>query len=271
MGLLLFGVVIMLTIGVHEYGHYLAMIRNGVKVIAFQINVGPTLKAWTLKNGTVFSIRLIPIGGLARPVEEGLGGIEEASRWARFKIYVAGMVMNCLLAMAVLLVMLYGFGAYPKIPEMPYITHAFKAVLAASPVWMRIPIAAFYGSFGLWLSTPVMLWTVFSNAAVSAGNAIVGPVGIAHLGSQIAQGATSPADFAVRALLFLWLINVAVAQMNLLPIPALDGGRIAMLPFERWLSKKAQKMLIGGSVLLLFAFVLYATYHDILRWIGSAM
>jgi membrane-associated protease RseP (regulator of RpoE activity) len=258
-GLLLFGVVIMITIGVHEYGHYLAMVRNGVRVVNFQINVGPVLKRWTLKSGTVFSIHLIPIGGLARPVEEGPDGIVQASRWARFKIYVAGMMMNCLLAMLIILIMGYGFGVSPA-PVAGIMKTVFPGV--AGP--LKTVVAAFVGSFGMWLATPVMLWEFFSNM-VSPENAIVGPVGIAHMGTQVAQHAQTFRDLFLNGMAFLWLINIAVAQMNAIPIPALDGGRIAMLLFERWLSPTAQRMLVAGSMLALLALVLYATWNDILR------
>lgn len=257
-GLLLFGLVIMLSVGIHEYGHYLAMVRNGVRVISFQINVGPTLKAWTLKNGTVFSIRLIPLGGLAMPVPDGPDGIEGKSRWARFQIYVAGMVMNCLLGMAVLLVMGYGFGVMPEF---------LVPLVKWAPGWLRIPAAAVIGSFGFWLATPLFIWKMLSDTGADAG--VVGPVGIAHMGIQAAASAVSVKDLVIKGLMYLWSINLALAMSNLIPIPMLDGGRILMLAFERWLSKRTQQLLTAGSALMLIAILIYATYGDIVRLLTS--
>lgn len=259
-GLTLFLVVLTMSIGIHEYGHYRAMLRNGVRVTSFQIGFGPTLKAWTLKNGTIFSIKLILLGGAAIPAIEGPGSINEASRKARFQIYIAGMVMNCVLAMAALLVLWYGFHFFPQLPDgaLAYITWA--------PKWLRIPVAAIVGSFGMWFATPVLMVDFFAKLG---GSAVMGPVGIAHMATQVANGATSMADLAIRALWFLWVINVALAQWNLLPIPGLDGGHLAMLPFDRWMSQRTRVAIVIAGLLFLGGVIIYATYGDIVRLLGT--
>lgn len=56
--ILVFGIVIF----VHELGHFLVAKHNGICVLEFSIGMGPAI--WqTEKNGTVYSLRLLPVGG----------------------------------------------------------------------------------------------------------------------------------------------------------------------------------------------------------------
>ena len=66
------------------------------------------------------------------------------------------------------------------------------------------------------------------------------------------------------------LISLSLGITNLLPIPALDGGRIFLLIIEAIRRKplkqetEIQIQLLGFS--LLIALSLYVTYNDILRF-----
>ena len=67
------------------------------------------------------------------------------------------------------------------------------------------------------------------------------------------------------------LLSVNIGVMNLLPIPALDGGRIVFLIIEGITGKKVPKkvesiinLVFMGLLLILFVFI---TYNDILRLI----
>ncbi|WP_211227386.1 RIP metalloprotease RseP [Alicyclobacillus contaminans] len=57
--------VFLVCIVLHEFGHFWVAKRSGVAVPAFAVGFGPKLVRWTL-NGTEFSIRLFPIGGLVQ-------------------------------------------------------------------------------------------------------------------------------------------------------------------------------------------------------------
>ena len=57
LALLLFGIIVMF----HELGHFLLAKKNGINVSEFAIGMGPTLVS-TKKNGTVYSLKLLPIG-----------------------------------------------------------------------------------------------------------------------------------------------------------------------------------------------------------------
>ena len=90
-----------------------------------------------------------------------------------------------------------------------------------------------------------------------------GPVGI--LSILAAQVNT---DYRL-ALSFLVLLNINLAIINLLPIPVLDGGHIAMAIIEkirrRPLSPKFVEYTTTGFAVLLISFMLYVTFFDIKR------
>ncbi len=62
MTVLIFIASILVLVGVHEAGHFLAARAFGVYVREFAIGIGPTLLSTTRKS-TKYSLRLIPIGG----------------------------------------------------------------------------------------------------------------------------------------------------------------------------------------------------------------
>lgn len=55
--------ILLLMITVHEFGHYLAGKLLGFDIDEFSIGFGPKLFSRKKKNGEVFSIRLLPLGG----------------------------------------------------------------------------------------------------------------------------------------------------------------------------------------------------------------
>lgn len=90
-----------------------------------------------------------------------------------------------------------------------------------------------------------------------------GVVGIFDmLGSYISAG-------IVALLLFMALISVNIGVMNLLPIPALDGGRILFLIIEgitrKPINRKVEAMINNIMFILLMALMIYVTYNDIIR------
>ncbi len=94
-----------------------------------------------------------------------------------------------------------------------------------------------------------------------------GPVGIAVVTSEVAK-------LGFRYLLqFTALLSVNLAVINILPFPALDGGRVFFLAVEavrgRALDRRFEAVVhnIGFAVLLLL--ILAVTYQDIVRFAGS--
>tara|TARA_B100001093_G_scaffold178878_1_gene171450 strand:+ start:4896 stop:6221 length:1326 start_codon:yes stop_codon:yes gene_type:complete len=67
------------------------------------------------------------------------------------------------------------------------------------------------------------------------------------------------------------LLSMILAVMNLLPIPALDGGHVMFLIYEMFSGKPpSDKFLTGAQVVgmaLLFTLLIYANGMDIYRWV----
>ena len=100
-------------------------------------------------------------------------------------------------------------------------------------------------------------------------NDLSGPVGIV---TAIGQAAS----YGWQDLLeMLVLITVNVGIFNLLPFPALDGGKVVFLLIEgvtgHAVPEKIQSGLIVAAFALLFGLMIFATYNDILRLITGAM
>ena len=102
-----------------------------------------------------------------------------------------------------------------------------------------------------------------------------GPVGIvSYLGEAGHQGPTVRAGLE-NVLYVIALIAVNLASMNMLPIPALDGGRIFLiLCGELWflltrrrLDPKYEAYLHAGGFVLLLAFMLAVTFSDVWKLI----
>ena len=102
-----------------------------------------------------------------------------------------------------------------------------------------------------------------------------GPVGIvSYLGEAGHQGATVSAGLE-NVLYVIALIAVNLAIMNMLPIPALDGGRIFLiLAGELWflvtrrrLDPKYEAYIHAGGFALLLFFMLAVTFSDVWKLI----
>ncbi|MHA7812278.1 MAG: site-2 protease family protein [Phycisphaerales bacterium] len=94
-----------------------------------------------------------------------------------------------------------------------------------------------------------------------------GPVGIAHLGTQIAsQG-------FIWVLFFMALISINLAVINFLPIPIVDGGQFLMLCYE-WIRGRpvpivVQNVATLAGLALIGVMFLYVTFNDIKNIFGA--
>jgi regulator of sigma E protease len=90
---------------VHELGHFLVARWYGVKVLTFSLGFGPKLLKYR-RGDTEYCISAVPLGGYVKLAGETVddrrtGAPDEflsKSKWVRFQVYLAGPVMNLLLA-----------------------------------------------------------------------------------------------------------------------------------------------------------------------------
>ena len=88
---------------VHELGHFLVARWYGVKVLAFSLGFGPKLVKVT-RGDTEYCISAIPLGGYVKLAgeEAPTGDPTEflaQSKWVRIQVYLAGPIMNIMLAL----------------------------------------------------------------------------------------------------------------------------------------------------------------------------
>jgi len=104
--ILIFGILIM----IHELGHFSVARWCGVHIEEFSIGMGPKLlQKKTKKQGTLFSLRLLPIGGYVSMKGENEDIEDDDSFahkkvWQRMAIVVAGALMNLLLGFVIVFI-----------------------------------------------------------------------------------------------------------------------------------------------------------------------
>lgn len=102
---------------VHEAGHFWMGRLFGFKIDEFAIGFGHAIFSRKAKSGTVFSLRILPLGGFCKFRSEDEEGDDPESfnkqkAWKRFLVLLAGPAMNFLLAYLLAFVMLFGFGDF---------------------------------------------------------------------------------------------------------------------------------------------------------------
>ena len=106
---------------------------------------------------------------------------------------------------------------------------------------------------------------MFKGDTATASEQVTGVIGIGYiLGQLSAQG-------IISVIFLVAVISLSLAVMNILPIPALDGGRLFVTllfrAFKKPLTKKTEERIHGtGFVLLMLLFVLI-TVVDVQRFI----
>jgi len=144
-------------------------------------------------------------------------------------------------------------------------------VIGISPgiAYLRVPF--FKGlAMGLnqcWYWTAFTVKTLASNIYHHEKPDLAGPIGIVNIVSKAAH--TGAADF----FFLIGLISVAVGFFNLLPLPLLDGGWMALYLYEgvsrRKITPNIMKYVNVAGMTVLASIFLFATYNDIMRIITS--
>ncbi|MCL2151727.1 MAG: M50 family metallopeptidase [Oscillospiraceae bacterium] len=100
-----------------------------------------------------------------------------------------------------------------------------------------------------------------------------GPVGIVNAMNDIGQASRTVGEAVSNIVGFVALIGVNLAVMNMLPIPALDGGRILFV-FISWLAQKIlrrrpdpkyEKYIHAATFVLLMGLMVYVLVNDVVK------
>jgi membrane-associated protease RseP (regulator of RpoE activity) len=117
-GVLAFVVALLVSVMVHEAGHFVTAKLFGMKATQFFVGFGPTL--WSRRRGeTEYGIKAIPAGGFVKiigmtpledvPVEDQPRAFINQPGWQRFIVLVAGSTMHFVIALVLLLILLLGW------------------------------------------------------------------------------------------------------------------------------------------------------------------
>jgi|TARA_B100002003_G_C14124535_1_gene540882 regulator of sigma E protease len=132
------------------------------------------------------------------------------------------------------------------------------------PFWRAIPMG---------ISQTIETLVLFKNGILSLLIGVVpievtGPIGIAQIATEVAKAGISP------LLEFAAFLSINLAILNILPLPALDGGRIAFVLLEwvrrgKRISPKKEGLVHFVGLFMLMSLILVITYQDIVRIING--
>lgn len=348
LNLLLFIFILDLLIFVHELGHFLTAKKSGVYIYEFSIGMGPEIKSIKGKDGILYSIRALPIGGFVQMAGE-IYEDDDTKKvpkeqfmcnrpwYQRLIILVAGVFNNFLLAIILLFAMALIWGAPSLKPVVYDVTDGYpakKAGIKAGDVIKSINgskvktldktqlllllktkddkyqitvehkngqtatyevvpkkeknddgeevkvfgiqtktnITKGFGSsvkyaFTKFGSVVEQMWLTIVNLFTGkiSISAMSGPVGIY---SVVGETRSAGVESVIYLIAYL-SINLGI--MNILPIPALDGGHLLFLIIEKIRGKKIDEKIEGITTTIFFALLLllmlYITIHDVIRLI----
>jgi RIP metalloprotease RseP len=122
---------------VHEFGHYYAAIKSGVKVEEFGLGMGKKLYGYQ-RGETEFTLNLIPFGGFVRMLGEEDDSTDprsfgQAKLWKRMVITLAGVFMNFVMAITFLTI-LFTVGTDPILVSQADVERAYDNEVIAFSV-----------------------------------------------------------------------------------------------------------------------------------------
>lgn len=246
--LIAFIIVFSIVVLVHEFGHFIAARKSGVKVYEFSIGFPFSPRLWTLfrHKETEFTVRLLPLGGFVSFSKDGDDealDLFEATPVRRAMIMSAGSFFNIVFAfMTFVLVFMSG-------KQLPFLD---ALVLSAKTLWNILS------------GTVMVVWNILSGQGGMEG--FSGPVGIAAMAGEAANKGV------LSLFYFSGLLSMSLGIMNLFPLPALDGGQLLMLLVETLKGKPLglktyQVVNLAGFALFIILSVLL-TYRDVVKLVA---
>ena len=189
-----------LAILVHEAGHFIAARRMNIPIRIFSVGFGP--KIIGLKRGeTEYRLSLIPLGGYVLPDIEDEGDFFAIPVLSRIVMTAGGPLANIFLSVLCIAAINTAVSGF-----------------SMAGIFIKPLYQAFFILHQMLASIPLLF---------SQPDQLSGVVGIVSAGGHYINSSL------VNGLQFLALMSLNLALLNLLPIPALDGGKIFLYLLER--------------------------------------
>lgn len=248
-----------LIITLHEFGHFSTAKYFKMPVSEFSIGMGPIIYSKKI-NDTKYSIRIIPIGGFVSI--EGMMKIDKNDKeYSHLSIEEIEKYNR------------EGFISHPKCEQLVVLlAGVFMNFLTAFTAYLIYSIIVGYGFMGAingflngFINTFKSLELLITGKV--AANNLVGPVGLPSIfKSQIEQN-----GFIVLLPLFA-ILSINIGILNLIPIPAVDGGRVVFVLLEACgikLNKKIEETIHTIGFVLIMLLMIYVFYNDIMRIVSK--
>ena len=350
MDLLIFVLALSVLVLVHEWGHFIAARKTGVKVEEFGLGLPPRIFGKKIK-GTIYSLNWLPIGGFCKLYGEdgdgkGTDAFNHKKPWQKMLIVLGGVIMNLVLAIVIFSVV-YTIVGIPKEIDNVKIVGLSKdspaeiaglktgdTILKVGDVEVKkadelISEIEKYkgknveleimdkeqtqrsvltiqvrenppegeGAMGVAVSNTELekipwyridkgvvvgfkeayYWgkIIFDGVMKMIGGLLTGNVPkdvSGPIGMYQATSAINKNQGFLAVIHFFGIVSVNLAVVNVLPFPALDGGRIIFVIYEMLTKKKANQkieaVVNNVGMLFLLALILLITIGDIRRVIG---
>jgi regulator of sigma E protease len=346
MDLLIFIVALSILVLVHEFGHFFAAKKTGVKVEEFGLGLPPRIVGKKIGE-TIYSLNWLPIGGFCRLYgEDGDGKGKDAfnhkNPWQKLLIVLGGVLMNLVLAV-VIFSLVYGIMGIPKetnnvkiigispnspaeqvglkendqvvkvedktiakpeeltnevakykgkkvnltvkqqdgtekvltvdVRENPPSGEGSMGIAISNTQMVKIPWYKFYEGIGAGFKEAYFWGQIITDGVFKmigglfmgqVPKDVSGPVGMYEATSAIKQS-----QGLLAVVHFFGVVSVNLAVVNILPFPALDGGRILFVLYEMITRKRANQkvemMVNNVGMLVLLTLILLITAGDISR------
>ncbi len=108
---------------------------------------------------------------------------------------------------------------------------------------------------------------LFTRAPMPEGAGFTGPVGIARIAGEVAREGID------KLLYFAAAISISLGTLNLLPVPALDGGRLLFVLVEwargKRIPPEREALVHAVGMMSLLFLMLVISYFDVSKWVSG--
>jgi regulator of sigma E protease len=282
MNIIIVIIILGVLVFVHELGHFLFAKWTNTRVDEFAIGFKPTI--FSKKIGeTTYALNAIPFGGYVKIPGEDPDDMESRldpkslyhkSKLQKACILSGGILFNMIFAwMLIVGMFMTGIPVGPQTAE-KYSEHVTVTVDGEQTMTtLRAPVSVAITEGSLVLAR-ITRDTVTSFAGLIGGifngtskiDQLTGPVGLGSVVHDAKQGGL------IQIIFLTAFISINLAILNLVPFPALDGGRLLVLLVESITRKTIPVRILqwvnGIGFILLILLMVAVTVSDISRLIG---